>query len=279
MALAMDTLYSAPLADFVRRRRALVAELRAAGDAAAARRVAALVKPTRASWAINQVARAEPPKVEAMLEARRAAEVAQRAGGADVIREALKAYRTRTSEVVRAAQDALREAGIAPTATDQRAIADALRAASADDGFFRKRLVSGRLERAMPDEDLVASLERGVPHAKWSRAAKDAPSAEATPRRETATARARASAAAAAATATAAKARAERAAKVREAAEERARAASHTKQIAHAKRALAAREAAAKKAHDAATRADALVAEGRAALRDLERGAGSASDS
>ena len=275
MALAMDTLYSAPLADFVRRRRALVAELRAAGDAAAARRVAALVKPTRASWAINQVARAEPPKVEAMLEARRAAEVAQRAGGADVIREALKAYRTRTSEVVRAAQDALREAGIAPTATDQRAIADALRAASADDGFFRKRLVSGRLERAMPDEDLVASLERGVPHAKWSRAAKDAPSAEATPRRETATARARASAAAAAA----AKARAERAAKVREAAEERARAASHTKQIAHAKRALAAREAAAKKAHDAATRADALVAEGRAALRDLERGAGSASDS
>ena len=169
-ALAMEKLYSSPLADFVRTRRELVAELRAAGDGAAARRIASLAKPTRASWAINQVARAEPKRIQAMLDARRAAEEAQRAGGADVIRAALTAYRTATSDVVRAAQEALRKAGIAPTATDQRTIADALRAASADEGFFRKRLLSGRLERAIPDEDLVASLERGAPRAKKPRA-------------------------------------------------------------------------------------------------------------
>ena len=47
----------------------LVAALRARGEAAAAQAVAAAAKPTRTAWALNQVARARPELVEALLQA------------------------------------------------------------------------------------------------------------------------------------------------------------------------------------------------------------------
>jgi hypothetical protein len=98
-----------------------------------------------------------------MLDARRLAEEAQRAGGADRIHEAVAAYRARTSDVVRAARDVLDEAGIQANATVLRQIADTLRAASADDSPLRRRLVGGRLEREVPEaeEDFVAALDTG----------------------------------------------------------------------------------------------------------------------
>jgi len=160
---AIERLYGAPLEDFVRLRRGAAAELGKAGDKGGASRVADVVKPSRTTWAINQVARRNAKVLTAMLDARRVAEEAQRAGGADRIHEAIAAYRARTSDVVHAARDVLDGAGIQANATVLRQIADTLRAASADDSPLQRRLVGGRLEREVPEaeEDLVASLDTG----------------------------------------------------------------------------------------------------------------------
>jgi len=57
---AADELYGADPAEFTDRRKALGDAARAAGDTAAAKRIAALRKPTRAAWVVNQLARADP---------------------------------------------------------------------------------------------------------------------------------------------------------------------------------------------------------------------------
>lgn len=60
VAAAADELYSADPAEFTDRRKALGDAARAAGDTVAAKRIAALRKPTRAAWVVNQLARADP---------------------------------------------------------------------------------------------------------------------------------------------------------------------------------------------------------------------------
>ena len=57
---ATGELYSADPDHFIERRGALAAEARAAGDAAAAKQIGALRKPTRSAWVLNQLVRAEP---------------------------------------------------------------------------------------------------------------------------------------------------------------------------------------------------------------------------
>ncbi len=57
---AAAELYSADPDQFVERRGVLAAQARAAGDGAAAKRIAALRKPTRSAWLLNQLSRADP---------------------------------------------------------------------------------------------------------------------------------------------------------------------------------------------------------------------------
>jgi hypothetical protein len=57
---AAGQLYSAEPGAFIERRAELAAQARSAGDAPAARSIAALRKPTRSAWVLNQLARAEP---------------------------------------------------------------------------------------------------------------------------------------------------------------------------------------------------------------------------
>jgi hypothetical protein len=57
---AVAELYSADPDQFVERRGALAAAARAADQAPVARQIAALRKPTRSAWVVNQLARAEP---------------------------------------------------------------------------------------------------------------------------------------------------------------------------------------------------------------------------
>ena len=57
---AVAELYACDLAAFTERRTALAARARAAGEASAAKQIAALRKPTRSAWAINQLVRADP---------------------------------------------------------------------------------------------------------------------------------------------------------------------------------------------------------------------------
>ena len=72
VADALDGLYAAPFDDFVTQRRELAAALRAAGDVAASRLVAAAAKPSRTAWALNQVARRRPELLRAALRGARA---------------------------------------------------------------------------------------------------------------------------------------------------------------------------------------------------------------
>ena len=61
-------LYGLPLEDFTSTRNARAKELKAEGDAEAARRVQALKKPTVAAWLVNQLVRGEPDTVALLLD-------------------------------------------------------------------------------------------------------------------------------------------------------------------------------------------------------------------
>lgn len=257
VAHAIDRLYQAPLDDFVRSRRELAAELRKDGDKLGARRVAEIPKPSRAAWAINQVARSHPERVQAMLDARHDAEDVQREGGADRIRQALVAYRAKTQEVVHAARDVLASAGVAATAALLREMGDALRTASADEGFVRRRLVEGRLTREEePEEDLVAVL--GTSERRTAQSVRKHEPSSSAKVEERAAANARA----------AAKAREE----ARERANASARAKAHARAVEKATNEVDIRERAAAKARAATESAEARAAEARAALKRLKDG-------
>jgi hypothetical protein len=77
---AADELYGADPGEFTDRRKALADAARAAGDAAAAKRIAGLRKPTRAAWVVNQLARADrdaPGRLASLAADLRAAEQAR----------------------------------------------------------------------------------------------------------------------------------------------------------------------------------------------------------
>ncbi len=73
----VDELFDVALADFVARRDALAKELKKDGDKAGAAAVEALRKPSAVAWGVNQVARAEPGDIEALLAAGQAVRDAQ----------------------------------------------------------------------------------------------------------------------------------------------------------------------------------------------------------
>jgi hypothetical protein len=80
VSTAVTELYGADPQEFTDRRKALTAAARAAGDAAAAKQIAALRKPTRAAWVVNRLARADPgapARLAALGAALRAAEEAK----------------------------------------------------------------------------------------------------------------------------------------------------------------------------------------------------------
>ena len=60
LAHAAAELYAADLGEFTARRSELASRARAAGDQDTARQIAALRKPTRAAWLVNQLVRADP---------------------------------------------------------------------------------------------------------------------------------------------------------------------------------------------------------------------------
>ena len=57
---AVTELYTADPESFTARRGALVTQAREAGDAATAKKIAGLRKPTRSAWLINQLVRSDP---------------------------------------------------------------------------------------------------------------------------------------------------------------------------------------------------------------------------
>jgi hypothetical protein len=159
---ALDGLYAAPFDDFVPRRRELAAALRAAGDVAASRLVAAASKPSRTAWALNQVARRRPDLVAAAFEARAKAEAAQTTGEGEALRTTARAYRDRLADLVQAAGDAVREDGGELTVTQGRRISASVQAvAGADAAEMREALLAGRLVADVDVDDPFAGLELG----------------------------------------------------------------------------------------------------------------------
>ncbi|HEY3817196.1 MAG TPA: hypothetical protein VGL81_08500 [Polyangiaceae bacterium] len=158
---ALARLYAAPFDAFMDLRRELVASLRAAGDAAAARGVAGAAKPTRTAWALNQIASHRPELVEAMLRARDAAVAVQKKGDASAIREAIKESRARTAEVLHAAREVLERAGFDASAAQVRRMGETLASASQEGSEARRLFAEGRLTRDLAQEDPFAGLEAG----------------------------------------------------------------------------------------------------------------------
>src|SRR5215213_3428368 len=130
----VDALYDAPFEDFTKLRNELVKELRKAGDRAAADEVAGLRKPTRAAWALNQVARGDRPTIRRVLEAgerlRKAQEDALGGGSGNALRTAGADEREAVGAAVEKAAAVL--GGQASRATLER-VRSSLQAAARDD--------------------------------------------------------------------------------------------------------------------------------------------------
>jgi hypothetical protein len=159
-----DRLYAAPLEGFVALRREIAVALRAAGDVAGSRAVAALAKPSRTAWALNQVARQHPEVLRAAFEARVAAEAAQKkSADGDALRASARAFRDRLADVVHAAEGVARESGAELTVAQGRRISATVQAiAASDDKATRESLEAGRLGADVDVDDPFAGLEIGA---------------------------------------------------------------------------------------------------------------------
>ena len=65
---AADELYSVDPDDFMQRRAELSAEVKKSGDAATAKKIGALRKPTRSAYTVNRLARDDPDAVAELLD-------------------------------------------------------------------------------------------------------------------------------------------------------------------------------------------------------------------
>ena len=105
----LASVYGGPLEEFVRRRDALVRELRSTGERESAAAVKSLRKPSRTAWALNLGALRSDEAADAVVEAV-AGTIEAQAGGRDV-RTAIGALRAAVREFAGKAALAVQEAG------------------------------------------------------------------------------------------------------------------------------------------------------------------------
>jgi hypothetical protein len=97
-------MYEAPPDGFVAARAAAVADARKAGDSDAAKRLAALRKPTVAAWVVNLLALRRPDLIDELVELATALRTAQRGLKGDELRELTTQRRQVVSALVAAAR-------------------------------------------------------------------------------------------------------------------------------------------------------------------------------
>jgi DNA repair exonuclease SbcCD ATPase subunit len=97
-------MYEAPPDGFVAARAAAVADARKAGDSNAAKRLAALRKPTVAAWVVNLLALRRPDLIDELVELATALRTAQRGLKGDELRELTTQRRQVVSALVAAAR-------------------------------------------------------------------------------------------------------------------------------------------------------------------------------
>ena len=175
---ALDELYTAPLAEFVARRKALAARLRERGRTDEAKAVAAVGKPKATVWALNRIARTEPKlvaRVLATFDQLRSAQLRQPAQMA----EATRSFRDAVEAVVHRAIAALKSDGLSTTLDTHRRMANTLRGAATS---ARGALAAGTLtEEVSPAGfELFAGT---TPRGRRLRAVPAQPSAQPPPER------------------------------------------------------------------------------------------------
>jgi len=142
---AVAELYTADPESFTARRGDLVAQARAAGDAATAKKIAALRKPTRSAWLVNQLVRSDPSVPGRLAELGGQLRTAQAALDGPRIRE-LSAVRRRLIDDL--ARQAFQLAGQdAPAAAVREELTATFGAALADPAVS-EQLAAGILLRA-----------------------------------------------------------------------------------------------------------------------------------
>ena len=124
---AVATLFQAPHGDFVTERKRLAAELKAAGELAAATRLGKLGRPPISAWAVNQLWWHERAAFEALIAAAARVKVGDREASR-AHREALNALRERATRL-------LQEAGNAATESTLRRLTTTLSAVAASGSF------------------------------------------------------------------------------------------------------------------------------------------------
>jgi len=149
----VDDLYGLPFDEFVPARNALARELRQAGKRDEATEVAALRKPSVASWAVDQLVRTQRTAVSELFDAGDALRAAQDdvlagRGDGQSLRAAVDRERTAVDALAGIARGLLSSEGheLSPTIIER--VSDTLHAAALDDEA-REQVREGRLEREL----------------------------------------------------------------------------------------------------------------------------------
>jgi hypothetical protein len=141
--IRVDGLYDAAPEEFTATRNELAKELRKSGERESADEVARLKKPTAPAWAINQLARRDPPAITRVLEAgkrlRKAQETALGGGSGSALRDAAASEREAVGQALEKASGIL---------------GDKANAANVE-------RVRGSLHAAAGDEDVRSAIEKG----------------------------------------------------------------------------------------------------------------------
>jgi hypothetical protein len=126
-----DPLSEVPPDEFIKARNALARELKERGESEEARRVAARRRPSTVLWIVNQLGRRAPREVEELIESTRRARRAQvQGGGAEELREVMRAQREAAHRLLGEAEQTAARAGLALTPEQQRRIQDTLQTAA-----------------------------------------------------------------------------------------------------------------------------------------------------
>jgi hypothetical protein len=175
LAEAAAELYAGDPAAFTERRGALAAEARAAGQAAAAKQITALRKPTYSAWLVNQLVRADPEAASRLSELGGELRSAGAALDGARIRELSQQRRRLVDDLVR---QALQLPGAGPPSAAVREELTATFGAALADPQVADQLAAGTLVRAVHRSDftpagpgltLVPPLPAGRPSPSASR--------------------------------------------------------------------------------------------------------------
>jgi hypothetical protein len=160
---AVGELYSADPDEFVARRGELAARARTAGDAALAKRIGALRKPTRSAWVVNRLVRADPSVAEQLETLGAELRAAQQSFDGPALRELSRQRRQLIDALARQAFTVSGQQ--APPASLREEVVSTLGAALADPQVAEE-LRAGALARAVSRDGLETTAE-GLP-GEWS---------------------------------------------------------------------------------------------------------------